>query len=143
MIETGLELLDAIIHNPMEAVFLFIAGYIFYKYFGSGRSRMYRKHELRSLILDTKFFLRRLFNGRYESFCRINGERLDEVLTLIINLEGIHNWNQRDFIKAKTKMSQSEISQIINALVNLKIINWNDEHSLVLVKHNNQTVEHP
>ena len=127
-IETGFELLDAIINNPMEAVLLFISGYIVYKYFGSGRSRMYRKHELRSLLLDLKFFIRRVFNGRYESFCRINVERLDEVLTLIIQLEGLHNWSQRDFIKAKTRMSSPEVSQIINALINLKIFDLIIQH---------------
>jgi len=132
LIETGFELLDAIINNPMQSVLVFIAGYFVYKYFGSARSRMYRKHQLGSLLLDTKFFIRRLFNGRYESFCRINVERLDEVLSLLTKLEGIHNWNQRDFIKAKTKMSSPEVSQIINALINLKIIDWNDDHSLFL-----------
>ena len=133
-IETGFEIIDAIVNNPMEAVILFVAGYMFYKYFGSGRSRMYRKHELGSFLLDAKFFLRRLINSRYESFCRINVERLDEVLSLISNLEGIHNWNQRDFIKAKTNMSGPEVSQLINALINLKIIDWNTDYSLVIKK---------
>ena len=133
-IETGFEIIDAIVNNPMEAVILFVAGYMFYKYFGSGRSRMYRKHELGSFLLDVKFFLRRLINSRHDSFCRINVERLDEVLSLISNLEGIHNWNQRDFIKAKTNMSSPEVSQLINALINLKIIDWNTDYSLVIRK---------
>ena len=136
-IETGFEIIDAIINNPMEAVLLFVAGFMVYKYFGSDRSRMYRKHELSSFLLDVKFFLRRIINGRYESFCRINVERLDEVLTLIIQLEGMHNWSQRDFIKAKTKMSSPEVSQLINALVNLKIIDWNTDHSLVIKNEGN------
>ncbi len=132
MIETGYPVIDAIINNPIESLILFGLGYFFYKWFGSRRSRMYRKHELYGLLINSKHFIRRLFNGRYESFCGINVERLDEVLSLITKLDGIHNWNQRDFIKAKTEMSQSEVSQLINALVNLKIITWNDDHSLVL-----------
>jgi len=134
LIETGFKIIDAIVNNPMEAILLFVSGFIVYKYFGSRRSRMYRKHELRSFLLDSKFFIRRLFNGRYESFCRINVERLDEVLTLIIQLEGMHNWKQRDFIKAKTKMSSPEVSQLINALINLKIIDWNKDYCLVIKK---------
>ena len=137
-IETGFEIIDAVVNNPMEAVILFVSGFMVYKYFGSDRSRMYRKHELGSFLLDVKFFLRRLINGRYESFCRINVERLDEVLTLIIQLEGMHNWSQRDFIKAKTKMSSPEVSQLINALVNLKIIDWNTDHSLVIKNEGNK-----
>ena len=99
---------------------------------------MYRKLELSSFLLDVKFFLRRLINSRYESFCRINVERLDEVLTLITQLEGMHNWSQRDFIKAKTNMSSPEVSQLINALINLKIIDWNKEYSLVIKNEGSQ-----
>jgi hypothetical protein len=138
VIPLSFEIIDAIINNPMEAVLLFVAGFMVYKYFGSGRSRMYRKHELSSFLLDVKFFLRRLINSRYESFCRINVERLDEVLTLITQLEGMHNWSQRDFIKAKTNMSSPEVSQLINALINLKIIDWNKEYSLVIKNEGSQ-----
>jgi len=61
-VETGYELLDAIINNPMQSVILFITTYVVYKFFFSCRGFFAElRHDIKfSIKYELKWMLRKL-----------------------------------------------------------------------------------
>jgi len=139
MINTGFEIVDAIINNPVEAVIHF--GLILFAYkFYFGKSYIARENRLglKSWItfdvpFTIEYFFRHCFSNPH-SYCNIDSEKLEQVLELIKLTPFMHNWALRDFLKAKLNLTNDQVSKTINALVDLGIVKFSDEHHIVMVK---------
>ncbi len=133
MIETGSEIIDAVISNPMEAMFIVFAIFFGYKYAPkSQRELRHFSHKVGWQIGRFFHFLEKCVDNRWYSFSGLNVEMLDRTLE-IIKYNKDHNWTQREIIRNKTGMSEIEVAQIIHALVNQGKIDWNSDHELVLL----------
>lgn len=136
MIETGFALLDALldtlVNNPIESI-VFIAMVVFaYKFFGIGDC--HRRHEVfHDFIswwrIEVRYFLPRLVDNRGYSYCRMEVDCIERVYS-IIKVRYAYTWRQREIIASETGLGNAEITQIIDALVDLGRIEYKkDENS--------------
>ena len=125
-VNTDFELLDAIINNPMEAIILLAISIYIYKFFlGNGdfartnRRAFFRWiRDIPSDIYD--FIAKCIFNPH--SFTNVKIEKLDETLELIKIIHTLDWWSADHFLKAKLKISQGELTKIMQTLRNLQLV---------------------
>lgn len=134
-------------NNPIEAVMLLLASVFFYKFFLSNdylareNRRSFKRWLTRTVPLEIEYFFRHLLINNPYSYCNLQHQYFEEVLELIRITPFMHNWNSRDFIKAKLNISESDVSRIINALRDLGIIEFDEDSHIVLTsQHSNVKV---
>jgi len=141
------ELIDVVMNNPIEAFLLLAFSVFAYKFFLSNdylaRSNRhgFKRWLTRSVPLEIEYFFRHLLINNPYSYCNLQHQYFEEVLELIRITPFMHNWNSRDFIKAKLNIPESDVSRIINALRDLGIIEFDDDNHIVLTsQHSNVKV---
>jgi len=134
-------------NNPIEAFLLLVFSVFAYKFF---LSNAYFAREIRhdfkrwitsTVPMEIEFLLRHLLINNPYSYCNLQDQYFEEVLYLIRITPFMHNWNSRDFIKAKLNIPESDVSRIINALRDLGIIEFDeDSHIILTSQHSNAKV---
>lgn len=131
MISTGIDIIDCIITNPLQAMVLGVSAYMCYWIYGLYKQGDFNPQYIPS---DVWSYLTRLVNNKDNSMCGLVVENIDETMRIILATPGMHNWEQRDMISKQTGMSGDETNQIIRSFVNAKLLTWDDQYSLVAVK---------
>lgn len=141
MIETGIELIDAIVNYPMQTIGLFGLGYLGYKYLSSRNFRMkFVMRDLSRSYLDIEIFVGHVINNRFNSFCRLEVDMLDKVYK-IIKTRYAFNWRQKEIINDELGLSYDKISQLVKALLSLEKITWDkDDTRLVTTESQNEVI---
>jgi len=101
MIETGFELIDAIINNPIQSVLLFIIGYVLYKFFCGCRDNIFG---------ELRYGIQRSLHWKFVHFLRWL-DRRDQAF---------NKWAQ-----TKTKKDWLKISLTIWSCLFLPLLIWN------------------
>jgi len=121
LVETGFQIIDAIINNPLEAVILFAVVFFSYKYF-FGRRGSYNRH---IIIGEFEQQIKMAYYNLFEktnSYAGLKPEYFDDVLDLISKCPTVNHWSLQDFLKAKLKLNYLDMIRIIIALRNLEKI---------------------
>lgn len=122
MTETGLQIIDAIINNPMEAIILGLGGYIIYKFYFSCEARHRRRYFFRHLGTDIDFHLSMAYYNLFKksnSFAGLKPHRIDEALKLIRTCSNMSTWGLCYFLQAKMQLSSLDRYRIMKALEDL------------------------
>jgi len=121
LIETGFQIIDAIINNPFEAVILFALVFFSYKYF-FGRRGSYNRH---IIIHDFEHQIKMAYYNLFEktdSYAGLKPEYFDDVLDLIKKCPTVNHWSLQHFLKAKLQLNYLDMIRIMIALRNLEKI---------------------
>ena len=119
MVDTGFEIIDAVINNPLEAVVLFALGYFVYKYFIGGR-RAYHNRVMLSHDIQHQFHMA-YFNlfRKYDSFSGLKPEYIDEALKIIKMCPDVSTWGLASFLEAKLGITEIDRYRLLKALQDL------------------------
>lgn len=132
MVETGSEIVNAIINNPMEAVILSLGIYVFYKLFVSRHKYLTRRTWSRNIgdffgWIDSGVS-KLIWNT--DTYCGLQTDKLDQTEELIRKLPTISYHGLYNFIEAKLEVGSIERYKIIKALENQNRIKRNiGEHT--------------
>ncbi len=121
MIETGFQIIDAIINNPLEAVILFALVFFSYKYF-FGRRGSYNRHVI---ISELEYKIKMAYYNLFEksnSYAGLKPEYFDDVLHLISKCPTVNHWSLQYFLRAKLQLNYLDMIRIMVALRNLEKI---------------------
>jgi len=126
VIETRFEIVNAIIHNPMEAVILFALAIFAWKYFGDERRRHYIWRDFHSFwMIDVRYFLPRLVHNKFHSYCRLKVEYIDPARNLLSELK--ENQSADGVLSKYLGLHHPSTMQLIRALENLGYLNYERE----------------
>lgn len=132
--EVRFDIVNAIIHSPVESMILIAMVIFAWKFFGIGDR--HRRHEMWHDFIffwtyHVRYALPRLIDNRDYSFCRIEVDCIDRVF-MIIKTRYAFQWRQRSIIAEETGLSNSKINQIVEALLSQGRIEIDEKHRWVI-----------
>ena len=122
MIETGINILDAIINNPMEAIILTAMVVFAYKFFDREK-----RHDLWSdwrsfWMIDVRFALPCLVHNKFNSYCRLKVEYIEPASKILKELK--EDQDASGVLRKTLGLHHPSAMQLIRAMENLGLLSY-------------------
>ena len=125
MIETGINILDAILANPMEAIILTAMIVFAYKFFDRETRHDIWRDWHHFWIIDVRFALPCLVHNKFNSYCRLKVEYIEPASNILKELK--EDEDASDVLRKTLGLNHPSVMQLIRAMENLELLSYNRE----------------